>query len=188
MGDVTDREYEDVNYFDELDVTAGVAVTYGRFTFDTQYIYYTSPANNFDDIYEFGETVSFDDAGLTPCPIGLNPYVSVYLETRDDNGPLQQYAEVGLKPKWTPAKDVPLTLQFPMALGLGINDKYFDSDGEDVLLGFYSLGVVATYNLSEHWYIGPGFKWIHTLADSAKESHHGDPDGFVVSATIGCSY
>ena len=49
---VTDQHYADGDYWDEVDLTPGVDLTYERFTLSLQYIYYNSPVNNWGDVEE----------------------------------------------------------------------------------------------------------------------------------------
>lgn len=191
---VTDKRddgvtYTNMNYWDELDLTPAVDLTIQRFTFSFQYIYYTSPADNWGDIHELGLTTSFDDTDLLHLPFAFNPYFSIYKEIINQDTSVRGYMEAGIKPKISPVKDVPFSLQFPLAIGMNLHDFYYDRDGEQTFLGYGSLGVVAQYNLTDHWYINGGLKWIHDIAYSAKQSHDdGNPDALVTSLAIGCSF
>lgn len=185
---ITDQHYADGDYWDEVDLTPGVDFTMGRFTLSLQYIYYNSPVNNWGDVEEVGAVLSFDDSELTECPIAFNPYVGYYREINNEDIDNRQYAEVGIKPKWSPEEDSPLTLTFPIALGMNIDGWYADEDGDQTLLGYGSAGAVATYYLTDNVYLTAGLKYIYLIADNVRDINDGDQNVFVGSLGVGVSF
>mgnify|MGYP000119511438 CR=1 FL=1 len=176
---VTDEDYSRVNYFDELDVTAGFEIARGDFKLAFEYIYYTSPGDNFDDVHEVGAVLGYSHF--------LNPHVSVYQELKNggdkDEG---TYLEVGIAPEY--AINDKFGLTFPVTFGSSLNDYYFDNDGSSTFLGYGAAGVVAKYTLDENWSVSVGGEYQHAFADSVEASNDGDENNLVFSVGVGFSY
>ncbi len=184
---ITDDQYAHLDYFDELDLTAGLTLEFGRFTVGANYIYYVSPADNFDDLHEIGMSLSFDDSDVNHLPIALNPYVSVFSEVIDRGGPEGAAAELGINPEFTIEK-TPLTLSFPMRLGVNVNDFYFDANGGNDPFGYISGGIGAVYNLNDNWYVTGGAHYLNLLAGSTRASNGGDVHQVIGKVGVGFSY
>jgi hypothetical protein len=185
---VTDQTYADnYHYWDEVDLTPGVDITYGRFTLSLQYAYYHSPAGNWEDIHELGASVSYDDSEQLGLPIALNPYVGYYQEIVNKNTIEGTYMEVGLKPEWSTEK-CPAKLEFPVAVGMGLHGWYANDDGHQETLGYASAAVEATYSITEHFYASAGVKYIRLVADNIVDANDGTENQFIGSVGLGFTF
>ncbi len=184
---VTDEKYNGGDYFDELDLSAGVDFVKGPFTFGLQYLYYVSPVDSFDDLHEIGAGVKFDDSDMHDMPFAFNPYATLYTEVIDKAGPEGTYIELGIEPSYT-FKDVPVTITVPVTTAININDFYFDSDGSNALIGYVSVGCFGQYDINDNFYVSAGVEYYLLTADSTDQSNDGDCNKFVASVAVGFSY
>lgn len=131
----------------EFDFTAGVSFTFAKnFTFTPSYYTFLSPNDGFDTFQGLNAKLAYDDTDLLGA-FALHPYVQVLweLENKAGTGPDEGvYYEIGV----TPSVPVgPVTLSFPLVLGLGSSDFYTDANGTNETYGFFSAGVTAAYQL-----------------------------------------
>jgi hypothetical protein len=184
---VTDEEYNKGDYFDELDLAAGLEAATGPITLGAQFTWYTSPVDSFDDIHELGFSVSLDDQSLTEWPISLNPYAALYIETRDRGGPEGSFVELGIEPTYA-IEDWNLTLSLPITTAFNVDEQYFDDDGDDELLGYVMIGFSARYDITDNWYAAAGVEYWILTADSTEASNDGDDTQWVGKVAVGFSY
>lgn len=131
----------------EFDFTAGVSFTFAKnFTFTPSYYTFLSPNDGFDTFQGLNAKLAYDDTDLLGA-FALHPYVQVLweLENKAGTGPDEGvYYEIGVAPS-VPVG--PVTLSFPLVLGLGSSDFYTDANGSNETYGFFSAGVTASYQL-----------------------------------------
>ncbi len=176
-------------HFYEDDIYAGIDFEFNYFTLGLIYTWYTSPDDAFEDIKEIGIKLSYDDSreaeGLG-LPFQLNPYIGWYFETSDKGGPQDQYVEIGISPSFEIA-NTPLTVSFPIALGLSPDGFYLDSSGSNEPVGYASFGAFVTYSIPVSygdWSIYGGVRYYLLNADSVQTAAGEDRDD-EFSATVG---
>jgi len=184
---VTDQHYSEWDHWDEIDLTPGVDITTGRLTLSLQYIYYHSPAQNWEDIHELGAVVSYDDSEQLGLPIALNPYVGYFQEIVNKGGDEGTYMEIGMEPTWQPEK-CPVEFNFPIAVGLGLHEWYFNDEGKQETLGYASGAIVCTYKLNDHLYTNAGVRYIHLIADNVVDGNDGTENQFIGSIGVGYTF
>jgi hypothetical protein len=192
-------EQENVNQVQERQTLAhvhevrgdfGVAVAVNKFTFDLQYVYYTSPAEVFDDTQEVGADVRYDDRYCwrdQPLLSGLNPSLSIFRELQDDrDDDLNTFVGVGLEPalKTFEAGGVPITVSFPVTVGGSWDGYYKDADGHNATFGYWEAGVRAALPLGRsafgmNWSVDAEVDYISLMARSARAANGFDRDDVV---------
>lgn len=195
-GDIQEEEQPGDKHLWETDYYAGVDFRMADWTLGAIYTLYSAPGDAFDDIYEFGLRLSYNDSKLAKkvgLPVALQPYVAWYKETSDQNvgGSQDQYGEVGLVPSLT-IDNFPLRFTFPIAAGLSVDDYYFDKSGNNELLGFVSAGAYAFYDLPwgerfGTWTLYGGGTYYFLNADSAKLASGEDRD-YEIVGKVGLSF
>jgi hypothetical protein len=191
---VTDQKYDRMDYWDELDLGVGSDFATSRWTFGAQAIYYTSPADTFDDIVELGASASFDDSEVNKLPFALNPKATFFVEAMDNGGPEGSYLEMGIEPTFAIGQVHGLEIAVPLITALNINDYYFDidssgnEDGGQIQFGYVAASVNATYKVNENWYVTGGVQYLIMLADSTEDANDGDDDAWVGMLGVGFSY
>jgi hypothetical protein len=177
----------------ESDLYGGLDLTIAAFTIGTVYTFYTYPNGAFETIQEVGVVLSYDDSDLMAnAPFTLSPYIGIYYETRDGNGTQDTYAEAGISPSFA-IGDSGISISFPLALGLGLDDYYFDDDGDDELLGYGSIAMMASVPLPMpsrygSWELVGGLQYLHLFAESAEASNNGDRDEFIGKVGVNFSF
>lgn len=178
----------------ENDITLELPISFGKFTVTPLYYLYQYPNGAFETIQEIGVTVAYDDMDAISKGFALNPYIGVYYEFDDANGSEDSYAEIGVGPSWTPPQvggyDIP-ALTFPIALGLSLDDYYVDSDGDNTLFGYLSVGVTTSFPLPVPekwgaWNVNVGGYYQYLFADSAEATNNDSEHVFY--GTIGMSF
>lgn len=136
--------------FYEYDFYAGVGVVIGKFDLGLSYTNYLSPNGAFGGFEELTFSVGYDDSGLYGDSLGedfaLNPYAYIAWAYDDNAGTDPLYLELGVEPEFllVESEEIPVTLSIPVALGLGLNDYYFDQNGDDNTFGFFSVGAMVS--------------------------------------------
>ncbi len=138
----------------EVDLYGGL--TFGLFdNWEAGVIYtaYISPSDSFTSTQEIAFSLSFDDSELLGA-FALSPQILVAVEIQgggaDTVRPLGTYFELGVEPGLTliESENYPVSLSFPLTLGLSLGDYYQDSTGDDDTFGYFDLGVNLSMPLS----------------------------------------
>ncbi len=180
----------------EFDFTAGVSFTFAKnFTFTPSYYTFLSPNDGFSTFQGLNLKLAYDTTDL----VGFNlaPYVQVLFELENKagtGGDEGVYYEVGMAPSIPVG---PITLSFPITAGFGSNDFYGSGhletnsvtvDGDEGQIettettlnvsnetfGFFSAGVVASYNLPfipecyGTWTVSAGYTYYY-LGDGTSD-------------------
>ncbi len=157
------------DYWYESDLLGGIAITLGEWSLSTQYALYTSPSGAYETVQELDFTLAFDDSK----PLGkfaLHPYATLALETSADssdgaNSDRGTYLELGIGPGFSfETCKTPVTITFPVAVGLSLHDYYQNAAGEDDTFGFAQVGAKASVPLPFGERYGA---WILTAGVSA---------------------
>ncbi len=138
----------------EADLYAGFTATHGKLSLTTSYTFLTSPSDAFETVQELGFTLALDDSEWLK-EFALKPYTTLVFETGADasdgaESDTGTYLELGIAPGF--AFDVgstPVTLTFPVSVGLSLEDYYQDAAGDDNTFGFAQVGVKASFPLGK---------------------------------------
>jgi len=157
-GDVTFNLYEGENGLNSVGATLGFWNSFHSRLFDNWeagviYTAYISPSDSFTSTQEIAFSLSFDDSELLGA-FALSPQILVAVEIQgggaDTVRPLGTYFELGVEPGLTliESENYPVSLSFPLTLGLSLGDYYQDSTGDDDTFGYFDLGVNLSMPLS----------------------------------------
>lgn len=182
----------------ESDFLAGVDIVSGAFTVGFIYTAYNYPNGAFETIQELGAKVTWDDTEFQKGKLGfaLKPYVAAYAETSDGNGSEDWYGEVGVAPGiYTFNKDgkYPVSLSVPITVGLGLKDYYFDNDGHEEFLGYFSAALAASVPLpipSDYgsWSLTGSVQYLYLNAEGLQTINHGEDYELIGKVGIAFAY
>lgn len=182
-------------YWYESDLYAGVTVTKDKLSLTTNYTILTSPNDAYETVQELGFTLAFDDSEWLK-EWALKPYATLALEVgadASDGGDTDTgtYLELGIGPGFTfDASNTPITITFPVAVGLSLSNYYQDAAGNDDTFGFAQVGAKIAVPLGEPnrfgtWALNAGVSYL-VLGDHTSDYNGGD-DSEVVG-TIGVQW
>jgi len=144
------------------EVSAGVALTKGRFTLTPSYQIVSSPNGNLQDAHGVGIKLEYDDSSKackdTCKGIALKPYVSTYfgLEGNPGNGSKTgNYYEVGVAPS---TKVQGVTVALPVAVGLGARGYY----NNEKTYGYTSVGLNLSKEVAKNVAVVAGATYYNT--------------------------
>ncbi|MEQ1858579.1 MAG: hypothetical protein ABMA13_01435 [Chthoniobacteraceae bacterium] len=150
----------------ETDYTFGLTFTMAKnWNVTPSYIIFASPNDAFATAQAINVKVAYDDTDLLGA-FALHPYVQALaeLENKVGTGPDEGfYFEFGVAPS-VPLG--PVTLTFPLTLGIGTSDFYVNEKGGNESYGFFSAGAIATYPLAfvpecyGSWSLNAGYTWL----------------------------
>lgn len=172
-----------IKYWYESDLIAGFALTKGKFSLTTTYAFFTSPSDAFQTVQELDFTFAYDDSDLLGA-WALHPYALLGIETGangsdgadSDTG---TYLELGVAPGFTlDLGTTPISLSFPLSVGLSLHDYYQNAAGEDDTFGFFQVGMKASVPLPfgdryGKWTLNAGVSGLF-LGDHTTEYNGGD--------------
>jgi hypothetical protein len=170
-------------HWNEFDGTFGVGFNFlEKWSLAVEYLYYMSPANDFDDVHEIGVILAYDH--------WLAPAIGYYREIDDRNGDEDTYLEVKLEPALPKITAIPLLekleLSVPMVLGMSLDGYYLGADGHNAFFGYASIGLSASYPITDHWSVVGGVEYHHLFADNI-EDLNSDSD-YKVVGRIGVAF
>jgi hypothetical protein len=177
----------------ELDFYVSLSVElFKALTFSTTYTAYTSPNDGFGTVQEVAFGLALNDARWLG-PFALNPSVLVAVETEgqaDIGRHRGVYMQIGVAPGVTLFAEgaVPVTLTFPLAVGLSLSDYYEFGRGHDSTFGYFSAAGTVSVPLTfipaafGAWEARGGVQFL-VLADNLKRANAGD--GFEAIGTLG---
>ena len=122
--------------------------------------------------------------------------MAAYAETSDGNGSEDWYGEVGIAPGiYTLNKDgkYPVSLSVPITVGLGLKDYYFDNDGHEEFLGYFSAALAASVPLpipSDYgsWSLTGSVQYLYLNAEGLQTINHGDDYEIIGKVGIAFAY
>lgn len=137
-------------YWYECDLLGGATVTTGKWSFTGQYIFYTSPNDAYKTIQELDLSAAFDDSEALG-KFALHPYAQVGFETSSnatDSVNPGGYLELGIAPGFSfDVEKTPVSISFPVTLGLSLYNYYQNANGDDETFGYGSVGAKASFPL-----------------------------------------
>ena len=124
------------------------------------------------------------------------PYTAVFFEIDDGNGSDDVYLELGLSPtvySFNLNASTPVSLTVPLLLGMSLDDFYVESDGDNSLFGYGSIGVAAQMPLpipSDYgsWSLKASVTYLHLFADSAEIVNNGESNQFSGAVSVSFTY
>jgi hypothetical protein len=168
----------DDDFWYEADVFAGFSAGLpGGFGVDLSYINLYGPSGGDEFAEEIDLGVSYDDSGLWgDNGFALNPSATLAYEIdggSDSGSNKGTYLGLGIEPNIPLGADAPFSLSVPVTLGLGLDDYYEDSLGNDDTYGFLDIGLVGSMPLAQDtaygdWTVTGGVHYIN-LGDSAAQ-------------------
>jgi hypothetical protein len=160
------------------------------------YTAYISPNNSFGTVQEIAFKIAYDDSKLLG-PFALSPSVliAVELDGQADAHPGHDegiYLQLGIQPGFKLFEDAkyPISVTFPMTLGLGFDDYYEFNTGNNSTFGYFDLGLIASVPLSfipatyGTWEVHAGVHFLF-LGDNLETVNNGD--AFQAVGTFGIS-
>ena len=175
----------------EMDLYAGLSLgLVGQWQADVVYTQYMSPNDTFSTVKELALSLAFDDSERMGA-LALAPYVMLAIETSGNAAGLESgaYVELGVEPG-LPLEDSPVSLTFPVTLGLSLSDYYQDALGANDGFGYFDLGILASVPLIRvdesygSWEISGGIHLLF-LGDTLEALNAGDQ--FQAIGSIGLS-
>lgn len=156
---------------------------------------YYSPNNAFADIEELTFGIEFDDSEAMG-DFAFAPYALLAVETRDASGSEDIYLELGgeFGAPFIESEDMPVSLSFPFAIGLSVDDYYTDNSGDNELFGFFLVGAAASMPLDfipadyGTWTASAGIDIIFANDDAGLEFSGGDDVEVVGKVGVGLEY
>jgi len=174
--------------FYETDFYAGIGASAGMVGFDVTYTAYMSPRGSWGTTKELALGLSVDDGYISP-------YVTVAAELSGgaDGYNTGNYLEFGIEPA-APLADAPVSLSFPVAIGMSLSDYYEYESAPGVIsdsgFGFLSAGAAIGIPLTVpeqygSWELGIGLTAL-VLGEGAHAIDGGDSSTKLL-ATFGLS-
>ena len=112
-----------------MDFYAGLSLgLVGQWQADVVYTQYMSPNDTFSTVKELALSLAFDDSERMGA-LALAPYVMLAIEASGNAAGIESgvYVELGVEPG-LPLEDSPVSLTFPVTLGLSLSDYYQNVD------------------------------------------------------------
>lgn len=138
---------DSVEHWYESDVILSLTAAWEKWTVDASYIWYLSPSDAFETIQELALSVSFDDSSYLGA-WAMSPSVTLGIETGSNfadgaDSDRGVYLGIGVSPGFETSigHDHPLSISFPIEVGLSLSDYYQDGAGDDDFFGYASVGV-----------------------------------------------
>ena len=170
------------------DFYTGIAFGVDNWDFGVTYIAYLSPNDTFGTVKEVALSMAVDDSTLLGR-FSLSPHLllAIELDGQADGGAGEGvYVELGVEPGLS-LEGTPVSLSFPVTLGLSLSDYYEGTPGNDDVFGYIDLGLVASVPLRVPesygaWEVSGG---IHLLSLGDALTSFNDGDGFQPVGTFG---
>ena len=180
------------NKWYESDLYATLGLGFGPTVLSFNYTSYTSPANLFNHVKEFGLKLAYDDSGALGKG-ALKPYALVAFELTDegqaDAGSSKgTYVELGVAPGYAGSK---ASIAIPIKVGLSASDYYEFGTGEDSKFGYFSIAGIVTVPIGAHFNVHGGAE-LQTFGDNVKAYNSfgddDDPSSIAGIASIGIGF
>lgn len=182
---------------DMSDAMIGSVTSWNGFLIDSRYAYYNMSPLMRTPVHEIGAKVSYDVLSLWERddalkPFSVKPFVAAYGEFIPEQGLSQLFANVGVEPTWRfEVAGTKVGLGLPIDWGLGGNDYYFNSNGTNAVLGYFSTALTASVAIPApeqcgQWFLNTSIQYLHLAADSVQIA--GDENNDVAIGKIGLSF
>ena len=184
----------------EMDFYAGLSLgLVGQWQADVVYTQHMSPNDTFSTVKELALSLAFDDSERMGA-LALAPYVMLAIETSGNAAGIDSgaYVEFGVGPG-LPLEDSPVSLTFPVTLGLSLSDYYQNVDpmvsmvGDNDAFGYFDLGLIASVPLLGvnesygSWEVSGGVHLLF-LGDSLEALNAGDQFQAIGSFGVSIGY
>ena len=174
----------------ESDFYTGFGFGIDNWEFGVTYTAYLSPNDSFGTVKEVALSLAVDDSALLGT-FTLSPHVlmAIELSGQADGGTGEGvYLELGVEPGLS-LEGTPVSLSFPVILGLSLADYYEGTLGNDDVFGYVDLGLVASAPLLVPesygaWEVSGGIHLL-SLGDTLTSFNRGD--GVQAVGTFGFS-
>ena len=168
----------------ESDLYATLGFGFSKAALSLNYTSYTSPADIFAHVKEFGVKLAFDDSAALGKG-ALKPYVLVAFELSDDGqadagAAKGTYVELGVAPGYAGSK---ASIAFPIKIGLSASDYYEFGTGSDSKFGYFSVAGIVTVPINANWNVHGGVE-VQTFGENVK-AYNAFGDGDRNAAGIG---
>jgi hypothetical protein len=124
---------------------------FNKATAGVSYVAYTSPSDAFRTVQEADLNLALDDSDWLGA-FALYPSALLAFEFKGTALGAEKgtYLQLGIRPTWEAIKSetYPVTLAFPVILGLSLADYYETDGGDDETWGYSSFGVVGSVPLA----------------------------------------
>jgi hypothetical protein len=181
------------NKWYESDLYATLGLGFGPTVVSFNYTSYTSPANLFNHVKEFGLKLAYDDSGMLGKG-ALKPYALVAFELTDEGqadagAGKGTYVELGVAPGYAGSK---ASVAVPIKVGLSANDYYEFGTGEDSKFGYFSIAGIVTVPVGAHFNVHGGAE-LQAFGDNVKAYNSfgdddDDPSSMAGIASIGIGF
>ena len=149
----TNHQASSLDAFYENDWYGGLQAQFmdNKVTTRAFYIAYTSPSDAFKTVQEVDLSAALDDSEWLGA-FALKPSILFATETQNtamgtESG---EYLELGVAPSYpiVDSETMPMTLTFPVKLGLSLDDYYELSENNEDTFGYASTGVKLSFPLT----------------------------------------
>lgn len=182
---------------DMSDVMLGAVTSWNGFLIDSRYAYYNMSPLMRTPVHEIGAKVSYDvltfwEGNDALKPFSLKPFAAAYGEFIPEEGLSQLFANVGIEPTWRfEVAKTKVGVGLPIDWGLGGNGYYFNSNGSNAALGYFSTALTASVAIPVpdqygKWFLNTSIQYLHLVADSVQAVGEGHND--VAIGKIGLSF
>jgi hypothetical protein len=184
-----------VEHWYESDVYASLTASWDEWTLDATYVWYLSPSDAFETIQELILSASFDDSEHLGA-WAMSPSITLGFETGSnysDGADSDRGIFLGLAvaPGFETmlGESHPLSITFPLEVGLSLDDYYQDASGDDDFFGYASVGVRFDTDipLSEAFGAWSTFFSVNALFLGDNLDTVNNDDSFELIATVGIS-
>ena len=184
----------------ETDFYAGLSLgLVGQWQADVVYTQYMSPNATFSTVRELALGLAFDDSERMGA-LALAPYVMLAIETSGNAAGTDSgvYVELGVEPG-LPLEDSPVSLTFPVTLGLSLSNYYQNVNpmagmvGANDAFGYFDLGLLASVPLLGvdesygSWEVSGGVHLLF-LGNTLEAANNGDQFQAIASFGISIGY
>ena len=149
----TNHQASSLNVFYENDWYGGLQSQFmdNKVTTRVFYIAYTSPSDAFKTVQEVDLSAALDDSEWLGA-FALKPSILIGIETENTAMGTNQgdYMELGIAPSYAivDSETMPMTLTFPVKLGLSLHDYYELNGSDGDTFGYASTGVKLSFPLT----------------------------------------
>jgi hypothetical protein len=164
------------------------------------YILYTSPNGAFSTVQQIDLGLAYDDSELLgPFAIGPTATFSFEVDNQSDagsrKGGFMEFAgapSIDLSFPGDDAGDYPLTMSFPLSVGLSLYD-YYEFDGRNQTFGFFGFGANGGVPLAfipddfGEWTVNAGIN-VLVLSQTLKQVNNGDNPWPIGTLSIAMAY
>jgi len=172
----------------ESDFYTGFGIGVDNWEFGLIYTAYLSPNDTFGTVKEVALSLAVDDSALLG-DFSLSPHIRMAIELSGQaDGGLGEgvYVELGVEPGLH-LEGTPVSLSFPLTVGLSLSDYYEEAPGNDDVFGYVDLGLLASVPLPipepyGAWELSGG---IHLLSLGDALTSFNDGNGFQAIGTFG---